>query len=121
MTVEAIIALIAASVVGAIGWLLSNKDAAQERQISALWEKHDEDAAKLVELQRQVDKDYYVKQELDTKFDRLEAAFTNGMNKLSTQIEQMTNVLTTHVMREDTREDARDKRERERHGNLRSE
>ena len=121
MTVEAIIALIAASVVGAIGWLLSNKDAAQERQISALWAKHDEDAAKLVELQRQVDKDYYVKQELDTKFDRLEAAFTNGMNKLSTQIEQMTNVLTTHVLREDAREDARDKRERERHGNLRSE
>lgn len=114
MTVEAIIGLIVAAAISALGWLLSAKDAAQEKQISALWAKHDEDAAKLVELQRQVDKDYYVKQELDTKFDRLEAAFTNGMNKLSVQLEQMTNVLTTHVLREDAREDARDKRERER-------
>ena len=114
MTIEAIIGLIVAAVISALGWLLSAKDAAQEKQISALWTKHDEDAAKLVELQRQVDKDYYVKQELDTKFDRLEAAFTNGMNKLSVQLEQMTKVLTTHVLREDAREDARDKRERER-------
>ena len=114
MTVEAIIAIIAAAVVSALGWLLSAKDAAQERQISALWTKHDEDAAKLGELQRQVDKDYYVKRELDNRFDRLEMTFRTGIDKLSDQFANLANVLTDHISREDAREDARDKRERAR-------
>ena len=83
-------------------------------QIAALWVKHDEDAKKLEDLQRHVDKEHYIKSELDNKFDRLESTMKAGMDKLSHQFEILSDVLTQHVLREDAREDARDKRERER-------
>ena len=59
------------AMVAIIGYFLRQKDAAQEKQITALWEKHDDDANKLEALRLQIASEHYVKRELDEKFDRL--------------------------------------------------
>jgi hypothetical protein len=59
-------------IVSVVGYLLAAKDSAQEKQITELWNKHNEDADRLNGLTSRVDREYYVKHELDARFDKLE-------------------------------------------------
>ena len=76
-------------VVSIVGYLLSAKDTAQERQISELWDKHNEDADKLNALTSRVDREYYVKHELDARFDKLERAFKEGFDQLGAKFDRL--------------------------------
>lgn len=96
---------------GIIGWFLRSKDEAQEKQITALWTKHDEDVRKLEELQLHVAKEHYIKAELDQKFDRMEATFKHGFESLGKQFSDLAKILVDHTAREDAREDARWRKE----------
>ena len=86
------ISLIASAVLGIIGWLLAQKDQAQQREIQELreefrkseaddkreherlWEKHEADARELHLLTVQVANDHYKKGEMDSKFAKLETS-----------------------------------------------
>ena len=89
---------------GVTWWLLQNKDRLQEKQISALWEKHDQDAAALAALKLEIAKEHYIKGELDQKFDKLEHAFTGGMDGLGKKFDQLASSLLNHMQREDSRQ-----------------
>lgn len=82
-------------VVGLISWLLANKDAAQEKalaaqaaQIKDLYDKHEADASRLVDLELQLAKNHYPKSEviellnnfksyLNERFNQLEVTMTS--------------------------------------------
>lgn len=83
--------------VGIIGWFLRQKDEAQAKQISALWLKHDEDAAALADLKERIAREHYVKAELDARFQRLEDAFRDGFNELGQKLDKLTDVMLQHI------------------------
>lgn len=76
-------------VIAIIGWLLRNKDAAQEKQISELWDKHNDDAKALNDLRVQIAQNHYVKHELDQRFDKLEMAFREGFRELGDKFDKL--------------------------------
>lgn len=79
----------------AIG-LLKMKDAAQAKQIDLLFDKHDEDAKKLADLELKIAQNHYVKGELDTKFDKLERAFVEGFKALGDKFDKLSTTLMRH-------------------------
>jgi type III secretory pathway component EscV len=103
------------AVVGAIGWLLRQKDAAQEAQLAAqakkhdsdisghesqiasLFIKHDMDAAALHALELKIAANHYERTELDRKFDRLDQTFKDGFSLLAEKLDKMNNALLTHL------------------------
>ena len=79
MELSTILSILGILIVPAFAYLLNKKDAAQEEKINAhgdsiklLFKKHDDDAAALVLLQRQIDKEHYIKPELDARFQSLD-------------------------------------------------
>ena len=86
---EWLIPMAASGVLGVIAWLLKNKDAAQEKQISELWDKHNEDSRALQDLRVQIAQSYYVKHELDMRFDKLESAFRDGFKELGEKFDKL--------------------------------
>ena len=84
-----------------VGYFLRKKDEDQEKQIAALWTKHDQDTAALAELKLVIAKEHYLKSELDVKFEKLEKAFTDGMNMLGGKFDKFTGVLFEHVQWEE--------------------
>lgn len=82
---------------GIIGFFLRQKDEAQGKQISALWLKHDEDAAALADLKERIPREHYVKTELDARFQRLEDAFQRGFQELGSKIDKLSEVLIQHL------------------------
>ena len=82
---------------GLLGWLLTNKDARQEESIRLLFKKHDEDVEELHRLQRELDRDYYPKSELNPKFDALLLA----VNRLADEFKLMSNRLMEHMITEE--------------------
>lgn len=84
-------------ITGIIGYLLSRKDAAQEQEIMKLWEKHDEDARKLAELQREMDRNYYPKTELDVKFDKIEGAISSGLTGVMSELKTLNATFMQHM------------------------
>lgn len=82
---------------GIIGFFLRQKDEAQGKQISALWLKHDEDAAALADLKERIAREHYVKAELDARFQRLEDAFRGGFNELGQKLDKLTDVMLQHI------------------------
>ena len=76
-----------------IWWLLRKKDDAQEKKIDLLFEKHDLDASKLEELRLQIAEKHYIKPELDSKFDRLEASIKSGMTELGGKFDALSKIL----------------------------
>lgn len=87
-----------------VGWLLANKDTKQgeqiaklEEQIKLLFKKHDDDVAALVLLQRQIDKEHYIKPELDARFQSLESTFRSGMHDLGAKFDRLSGFLVEHV------------------------
>jgi hypothetical protein len=94
-------------IVTVIGSLLAKKDSAQEReindlrgahekQITELWNMHNIDAQALQDLRIQIASNHYVKQELDVRFDKLEAAFTAGFRDLGDRFDRLAEKLTTN-------------------------
>lgn len=81
--------LIAGAIFAIIGYLLARKDAQQEAQIKTLWEKHDEDAKRLQDLELDIAKRHYVKDELDQRFDRLENSIRSGMDSISGEVRNL--------------------------------
>lgn len=79
-----------------IGWLLKNKDDAQAHQISLLFVKHDADAQALQDLRVQLAREHYQKNELDARFDKLEAAFKAGFNDLGSKFDRLSEALLNH-------------------------
>lgn len=85
---------------GIIGFFLRQKDEAQGKQITALWTKHDEDAAALVDLKERIAREHYVKTELDARFQRLEDAFQRGFQELGSKIDKLSEVLLQHLTKQ---------------------
>ncbi len=75
--------------VGGLGWFLRSKDEFQAKQIALLFVKHDEDAKALQDLRIQIASNHYVKQELDSRFDKLEAAFSAGFKTLGEKFDRL--------------------------------
>lgn len=86
-----------------IGWFLRNKDTEQAAQIRRLFEKHDADADALQELRVQIAAKHYERPELDAKFDRLDATFRDGFDKLGAKFDRLSDALTNHISKEDSR------------------
>ena len=78
-------------------WLLRNKDASQQKEISTLWDKHDEDAKRLQDLELDIAKHHYLKIELDPKFDRLALSFRTDMEALGLKVEKLTDAVIRRV------------------------
>ena len=91
-----ILPIAATTIISAIAWLLSRKDEAQAKQIALLFLKHDEDAKALQDLRIQIASNHYVKQELDARFDKLEAAFRDGFRELGGKLDQMIQRMPPH-------------------------
>lgn len=76
---------------GVIGYLLNRKDAAQASQIALLFTKHDEDVKRLQEVELDIARRHYVKDELDSRFDKLEVSIGNGLKELRDGIKELGN------------------------------
>jgi hypothetical protein len=86
-----------------VGWLLANKDAKQAQEIALLFKKHDEDAAALASLRIEIAKEHYLKHELDSRFQQLDATFREGFNGLRAEFKDLARILIEHVTNEDER------------------
>jgi hypothetical protein len=86
-----------------IGWLLSNKDAKQAREIEILFKKHDDDAAALAALKLEIAKEHYLKHELDARFQQLDTTFREGFDGLRSEFKELARVLISHITKEDER------------------
>lgn len=78
-------------------FLLRKKDEAQESRINVLFELHDKDAQRLQELELDIAKKHYVKDELNIMFDRMERAFTQGFESLGKKFDELNKTLTEHM------------------------
>lgn len=95
------------AVFGVIGWLLNHKDQQQEREIAEikktidgnsqerresikrLFELHQEDAKRLVDVEIHLAKNHYDKMELDARFGRLEDAVNKGFEGIHAAIKSL--------------------------------
>lgn len=81
-------------VVGSVLWyLLKQKDAKQQEEITTLWRKHDEDSERLTELSLEIAKKHYERPELDGKFDRLDASIRDGLKDLGNKFDRLAEAL----------------------------
>ncbi len=94
-------AYVVGGLVAIIFWFLRQKDDQQAKQISALWQKHDEDAKALVELRERIAREHYVKAELDTRFQRLEDAVHEGFRTIGDQLRVLSDSLLRHMAKEE--------------------
>lgn len=85
---------------GAIGWLLADKDAKQAKQIDLLFRKHDDDAKALQDLKVEIAKEHYLKHELDQRFQQLDTTFREGFEGLRTEFRELARVLIDHITKE---------------------
>lgn len=88
---------------GIIGYLLRQKDSEQAEQIRMLFTELREQQRMRQELELRIASHYYMKDELDKKFDKLENTLSEGLLKISTQIDKMSSALMKHIMDEDDR------------------
>lgn len=96
--------LLALGGVGTVVWyLLRQKDEEQQAAIKLLFHKHDLDYEDLQALKLQIASQHYVKQELDSKFDKLETAFRDGFTSLGTKFDRLGDALVTHIQNEELR------------------
>jgi hypothetical protein len=85
----------------AVTWsLLKRKDEQQEKailelreQTVMLFKKHDDDSARLDEFKLEIAKYHYTAPQLDTRFDKLDISFQQGMNELGTKLDKLTDTL----------------------------
>jgi chromosome segregation ATPase len=65
--VQAVLTLL----LGLIAYFLRQKDMEQQKQLTILFQKHDEDAKALADLREKIAREHYVKEELDRRFSEL--------------------------------------------------
>ena len=98
--------------IGIVGWFLRAKDEQQGRemssmrdqygkQITALWTKHDEDAKRLDDTIRVMDREHYTKTELDTRFDKLEQTVVREIGSVSNKLDKLTDAVAAHITRDE--------------------
>ncbi len=85
--------------VSIVMWFLREKDEAQAKQIALLFLKHDQDADALADLKERIAREHYVKGELDTRFKRLEDAFTHGFTELGAKIDKLADAMMAHMLK----------------------
>ena len=90
-------AVLTTILIGAVGWLLSNKDEKQSHEIDMLFKKHDEDAAALAMLRVEIAKEHYLKHELDSRVQSLQDTFKEELRDLGHKFDHLANVLLDHV------------------------
>lgn len=59
-----------------------------DTEMEVLWKKHDEDVIELRELQREIDRKHYVKDELDKRFEKLEHTISIGLSGLGDKFDK---------------------------------
>lgn len=95
-------ALIPSGLIIVLWYLLRQKDNKQTEEITKLFELHDADVEKLGMLKLELAKNHYEKSELDPKFLRLEAAITEGLNRmnhdLGVKIDKLSEVMQGHLI-----------------------
>jgi len=79
----------AGGVFSVLFWLLRQKDAKQEKAIDLLFGKHDDDAKRLQDLELDIARKHYVKEELDSRFRTLEASVREGLISLEKKIDRL--------------------------------
>ena len=84
--------------IGAVSWLLSNKDAKQQQEIAILFKKHDEDAAALAALRVEIAKEHYLKHELDDRVRSLEQAIKESSATLGMKFDHLAETLVAHLI-----------------------
>lgn len=78
----------AIGIVGAlVSYLLQQKDAQQQRDIQDLYRKHEADASALQRLELHVAGEHYKRNELDSRFDRLEESVRSELRDLGKKID----------------------------------
>lgn len=66
---------------------------AHEKEIAKLWEKHDEDARRLQDLELDIAKKHYLKEELDGRFERFEIAIRDDIKELGKKFDSLFDIL----------------------------
>lgn len=98
--------------IGIVGWFLRNKDEQQgremaamrdhyDKQVAALWLKHDDDAKRLEDTIRIMDREHYTKSELDTRFDKLEQTVVREISNVSAKLDKLSDAVTNHMSRDE--------------------
>jgi hypothetical protein len=85
--------LIIGGVFTVLWFLLRQKDANQAKQIELLFAKHDADAARLDDLKLEIAQKHYIKNELDAKFEKMEATFERGFRDMGGKFDRLSEVL----------------------------
>lgn len=88
---------IVAMLLAVLWFFLRQRDERQQRSIDILFKRRDEDAKELQDLKLHLAKTHYDKSELDTKFEKLETAITDGMRDLSSKFDRLSEILVSHV------------------------
>lgn len=92
-----VVMYVAGAIFAVLWYLLRQKDAVQAAQIQLLFKKHDDDYEALQVVKLQLASQHYVKGELDTKFDKLEGAFKDGLDSLGKKFDHLSDVLIERV------------------------
>lgn len=89
---------------GVIGWLLSRKDDAQEREIETLkknleaaFSASDKNEAELNAFKIQIAGEHYKARTIDEKFDKLETTFKDGFKEMGSKFDKMTDAMMRHI------------------------
>jgi len=96
------------AIFGLVGWSLNRQIAQAEKerederkhyddQIKLLFRKHDEDANKLQDLRELVIGQHYRRDELDTRFERLETTFKNGFEDMGEKLDGLSKAMVSHI------------------------
>lgn len=101
------ISLLPVAVLTVLWYLLRQKDAKQEEDITILFKLHRANEQAITNLRLLIASEHYPKRELDTKFDKLETAIVSGLDKLNTNLgakfDKLADALTEHVTLENNR------------------
>lgn len=80
-----------------VGYLLSQRDAKQAKEIELLFKKHDDDAAQLIDLRIKIAENHYQKNELDAKFSDINKTLKEGFTQLDGSIKKLGESFVAHV------------------------
>jgi len=83
-----VVTVVLGVVFGVVGYLLSRKDAQQEAFIKDLYEKHEQDVAKLSALELLVAKDHYEKREIDNLFSMMRQTLNEGFERIEKALDE---------------------------------
>lgn len=95
--------------IGVVGYLLRQKDVEQAKSIALLFKKHDEDAERLNKFELRIAQDHYIKPELDARFTELRQTIKESFDTLGHKFDKLSEVLVAHIIKEDSRDDNRQK------------